>query len=291
MAYYITVTGRKEKPAPDLSVAKKRAQLRYRFNPKAAVAVTEKRGGKVVGRIRYRGGRISSRAGTLASEHRLPCRPKEGLEFLRSLIGTKSQDCVDYPFARDDAGYGKIKHLGASSANRVMLLLLDPDFDHRGLLARHSCHRPCCCNPNHLSWGSPAENSNDMVMASRSLCGEKHKQAKLTEADVSEIIRLIEDGVSGSKISKQFGISKGNVSMIAQGRTWVHLERKKPTSVDRTQRGESRADALLDDTKVRQILRLSGKVLQIDIAKKFGVSPSTIRKIQKNKSWRHIPRD
>lgn len=54
--------------------------------------------------------------------------------------------------------------------------------------------------------------------------------------------------------------------------------------------GESCYMAKLDDTKVHQICRLleEGKLSQVEISKRFNVSPSVILNIKKGRSWKHI---
>jgi DNA-binding NarL/FixJ family response regulator len=50
-------------------------------------------------------------------------------------------------------------------------------------------------------------------------------------------------------------------------------------------RGERQGHAKLTEQQVVEIRRLTGGMIQKDIAAKFGVSASTIRMIQKGKNW------
>ena len=53
--------------------------------------------------------------------------------------------------------------------------------------------------------------------------GSKSNLAKLTEDDVLRVYELLDAGLSQSAIAKEFGISRPNVSMIQNGKTWPHL--------------------------------------------------------------------
>lgn len=47
--------------------------------------------------------------------------------------------------------------------------------------------------------------------------------AKLTEKNVIKIKELIKDGLSNIEISKMFNVSRPNISMIKNNKTWKHI--------------------------------------------------------------------
>ena len=53
--------------------------------------------------------------------------------------------------------------------------------------------------------------------------GENNTRSVLKDDDVKEIIRLLLNHVSMYKIAKMFNISKANVQMIKEKKTWAHL--------------------------------------------------------------------
>lgn len=53
--------------------------------------------------------------------------------------------------------------------------------------------------------------------------GERGSNAKLVEADVLEIRRLAAEGVTQKDIAARFGVTRSNVGVIANRRTWGHL--------------------------------------------------------------------
>lgn len=63
--------------------------------------------------------------------------------------------------------------------------------------------------------------------------------------------------------------------------------RHHPTGPKNPQRGEARHNARLDSDLVKRI-RLEAGLSQRDLAKKYGVSLSTIQNVISHKTWRHI---
>lgn len=67
-----------------------------------------------------------------------------------------------------DGGYGVFKLLGRTvAAHRVAYAFVHGDIPD-GLVVRHKCHTPPCCNPTHLETGTHADNVRDRVLRDRS---------------------------------------------------------------------------------------------------------------------------
>lgn len=75
--------------------------------------------------------------------------------------------CWEWTGARNAEGRGTIminrRHW---YAYRVVFLLTRGKLKRSGLI-RHLCANPCCVNPNHLRWGTHAENAADRVAVAR----------------------------------------------------------------------------------------------------------------------------
>jgi len=90
----------------------------------------------------------------------------------------------------------------------------------------HSCDNRACVNPAHLWEGTRAENINDMVQKGRqkSLKGEDHCNAKLTEYQVMEIKkRYVTGGVTHRSLGKEYGVHHGQIGCILRGETWKDI--------------------------------------------------------------------
>ncbi len=85
----------------------------------------------------------------------------------------------------------------------------------------HSCDNPLCINPDHLSSGTPKENSQDMVNKGRQAKGAKNGGGvKLNEEKVRAIR---EDDRSLLTIAKDYGVSKKLVLLVKQKKKWKHV--------------------------------------------------------------------
>ena len=99
-----------------------------------------------------------------------------------------------------------------------------------GLDVLHNCpggDNPACCNPAHLWLGTQADNQRDMVAKGRHRAprGERHRNAKLTEAQVLETRRLYAGGgFTMTALASRFGVHQTTVSLILAGRRWAHLK-------------------------------------------------------------------
>jgi predicted XRE-type DNA-binding protein len=118
-------------------------------------------------------------------------------------------------------GYGQFDH---QTAHRVAWKLANRKEIPSGLVVRHMCHNPKCCNPKHLILGTSAENSNDMKQALRQAKGSMNGRSKLSETQVVEIKQLLRKGISQSKIAERFGVSQNAISHIKTGKNWRYLK-------------------------------------------------------------------
>lgn len=123
----------------------------------------------------------------------------------------------------DRAGYGNLRMLRLVKAHRVSWAL------HRGALpdglhVLHKCDVPACVNPDHLFLGNQADNMIDMASKGRAQRGEKHHEAKLTEAHVLEVRRVYNNGGwTQADLATKFGVTRTLISRIVNRLIWKHV--------------------------------------------------------------------
>lgn len=139
-------------------------------------------------------------------------------------IGVAFWDGVDtsggldacWPWTRGlSHGYGQVGRAtyGHGLAHRVVYEMAHgpiPD----GMVIRHACDNPPCCNPLHLIGGSTADNVADKVSRGRQPRGEKNGAAKLTDAQVADIRDAVAQGAKHREVAERFAISTKYVSEI-----------------------------------------------------------------------------
>ena len=135
--------------------------------------------------------------------------------------------CWEWNLSRSNrrGGYGQ-KRVGSKThkAHRLAWMVFIGPID-PGMFVCHKCDNPPCCNPAHLFIGSPRDNVIDAMKKGRAFVpvskrGEKSPASKLSEIDVLEARRLIEEGWSLSKVAGQFGVTKQTIWLIKEGKTW-----------------------------------------------------------------------
>lgn len=109
-----------------------------------------------------------------------------------------------------------------------------------GPTARHTCDRMRCCNPDHLIWGTQADNVHDAFERGRRTPakpkiprrvnrpyelarGESHGMSKLTDEIVTDIRKLHATGISGYRLAKDYNVTKRTIQQIVRRKTWTHL--------------------------------------------------------------------
>lgn len=142
--------------------------------------------------------------------------------------GHDESGCWIWTGARTSSGYGSFSIDGKrQSAHRVAWEVQNgpiPD----GMCVLHGCDVKRCVNPSHLHLGTNAQNGKEAqergLLQGKSIRGESHHRAKLTEAMVHEVRRLHAEGVGGCRtLARRFGVTKHTVQSIVLRETWKHV--------------------------------------------------------------------
>lgn len=137
--------------------------------------------------------------------------------------GDQGAGCWLWPYGRNKYGYGTLTvDRKTQLAHRFAFFNV---HGHWPLIGRHRCDVPLCFNPSHIEDGTRLDNARDkMERSPRFWYGERSKSAKLTDADVREIRRLIEEGaMTQTAIAARFGVYQSTVCRIKLGHRWARV--------------------------------------------------------------------
>lgn len=193
----------------------------------ARAAVVAEGGGKFCS-AQCNGAARSSQADKHWSE-RLERRFYDSIDIYGPVLARNLGRCHLWLGARDSHGYGQLRIVDGISrgrgvrgrlvkAHRVAFLL------HHGRwpepCALHECDGgPIgCVRWEHLVEGTQGRNMADMIARGRAKHGERHPAAKLTDADVAEIRRMLATGLHlQHDIAALFGVRPNTISRIGSG--------------------------------------------------------------------------
>lgn len=153
----------------------------------------------------------------------------------------------------------------------------------KGKIVRHTCDNPKCINPEHLLIGTHFDNVQDMVKCNRQAKGERHSKAKLTEKEVIAI--RINKELTNKELAEQYSVSLSTIKCIKNAETWKHLDGDIDNTTH-TVKGEKHPDAKLTEKAVLEIRK--SNVSKSELARKYGISRSTVCDIQTGRSWKHV---
>ena len=91
------------------------------------------------------------------------------------------------------------------------------------LFVLHRCDNPPCVNPEHLFLGTQADNLRDMVQKGRSCRGQRHWNAKLTEAQARLVRATPRTLGSTRRLTHQFNVHRSVINRIRAGAAWKNL--------------------------------------------------------------------
>jgi hypothetical protein len=167
---------------------------------------------------------------TKLAESLCACEAARCLYYLRdaqfiSKIGPDGDGCRLWVRSLNSEGYGQFwnGHRGVR-AHRYSYELHHGVTVPTDLLVLHTCDNRACIKVDHLFVGTVADNKADEIAKRRHRFGSKAPRAKLTEAQIPEIRRLLARGdLRASQIGAMFGVKDDAIWRIACGRRWRHV--------------------------------------------------------------------
>lgn len=125
-------------------------------------------------------------------------------------------DCLVWLGYCDDDGYGKLTiNRKTFLAHRVAFEVYYGRKPHHQV--QHLCNNPGCCDPLHLVEGTPNDNTSYRDACGRTATRERHGQAKLTEAQVKEILNSKDFYIT---LARRYKVSISTIGRTKQGKTW-----------------------------------------------------------------------
>lgn len=145
-----------------------------------------------------------------------------------------TSDCWEWLGSKNRDGYGSVwfalgDRATTHGAHKVSLYLhtgIKPSD--RSQEVMHDCDNRICVNPNHLRLGTHRENMADCAKRGRIRLGgvgrgEKHPNAKLSDADALSMRNRRANGEKLSVLAREAGISNAAASRICNKKRWTHL--------------------------------------------------------------------
>ena len=138
---------------------------------------------------------------------------------------SREGECWEWRGTRNAKGYGLITVDARSQlAHRVSLKLVGQTVPNE-LDVLHSCDNPPCVRPAHLSFGTKADNTADMVAKGRQkgAVGVSNASSKLTDEQVIAIRKEHSQGEKQTALGLKYGVSQPMIGYIVRQERWTHL--------------------------------------------------------------------
>ena len=139
-------------------------------------------------------------------------------------------ECISH--CKDSCGYTRVfinkKH------QRLFRYIYEQKYGKipKGMVIRHKCDNPNCCNIEHLETGTPKDNTRDLIerhpdrrqkainASKEKNRGNNNSSSKLTENQIKEIYK---SKLGYRKLAKIYKVSKTSICFIKNKKTWKCL--------------------------------------------------------------------
>lgn len=143
--------------------------------------------------------------------------------FLGEALTSDTDLCLMWPFSVGSHGYGQINIGGTPElAHRIVCERAHGDAPLPTSEAAHSCGKPLCINPQHLSWATPVENQSDKYEHQTDNRTVQNWERKLSLNDVVEI-RSNELGLTIQQAAVHYGVSQSSIIRVRGRKQQAHV--------------------------------------------------------------------
>jgi len=144
--------------------------------------------------------------------------------FMASLYAMGTDECVIWPFARDENGYGEI-YVGDGlkrDVHTIVCAKINGPRPHADIDACHSCGngKLGCVNPKHIRWDTKKANSKDSLIHGTRKIGEEKPGAHFTNSDIVLIRQLLVAGYRNIDIAWFMGVDPRRICDIKKNRSY-----------------------------------------------------------------------
>jgi HNH endonuclease len=149
--------------------------------------------------------------------------PEKRLQI--DVMRSSDTDCWPWVGPINRWGYGRLRPMGSPE---LMMHRIAWSVHHgrpvpSGMVVRHSCDNPPCCNPAHLSIGLPQDNREDCVSRERHTFGVQCHSAILTPELVREARMRRRGGETYRELAARYSVSEVTIRRAVLGITWKQV--------------------------------------------------------------------
>jgi hypothetical protein len=139
-------------------------------------------------------------------------------EFIARAILYQGDDCLVWPYANQNGGYGRLKRRLVTHIVCEAVYGPRPSAKHD---AAHACRNRPCINPRHLRWDTRKGNIADKRLHGTYVQGEQVNGAKLTAEAVIAI--RSQPNRSHADLAREYSVSLSTIWEVRNHRNWKHI--------------------------------------------------------------------
>jgi hypothetical protein len=143
----------------------------------------------------------------------------EPLKYLKMHRNHDSDECVIWPYGKNELGYGLVQYQGKRRKAHQLMCEWTRGPKPEGQGALHSCGNGHfgCINPRHISWGSQKQNMQDAEAHGTIAREMRLPHTVLTDDDV-RYIKSMQYKIKAQELADRFGVLRPHIYAIQNGR-------------------------------------------------------------------------